>query len=1262
MIALLKSHYSIGRSIIQDENVKVGEANQPDQPTTVPDILKATGWKKLFVCEDSTAGFYPLYNIAKKNNTGLCFGWRVTVVENGNLKEFQPGGKVNIWVKSEAAWKALIKLATKAQIDFFFEEPRLDWNSLHEGWHPDLILCIPFYDSFLHKNLTTKYQSIPDFRELKPYIFLEDNDLFFDGIIRDAAIKYAKSFGLETVETKTCYYGERKDLVFFQGRKLMDRKSFGSGGTIQEPNMEFFSSAEFCVEAALENPPNDSTSFEKEFDEPLNLFLPGIRLPEFILEEDDREEYAIPTGASDIEILRILARKGYQEKIKSGAIDKSRAAEYGERVNYELDVLEKTYFYPYILLVWNFIRYALKNNLAIGPGRGSACGSLVCYLVGMTKIDPIPHGLYFERFISAARAESQTINGVTYLSGNLCDFDCDMGTEARDKVIEYLSNKYKGRFSKLSTYNTQTTKALVKDAGKVLGGFSEDQMKTVSDEVPVKFGKVAKPEKACEESPKFKKFADDNPLVYNCVKKLHGCIKNFSSHASSYVVSYDPLEEIFPLQYGTDNEIVTSCDAHVSEKLVIKLDLLGLQSITLFDRVAKAVGVDPEKVDYNDYDTIYKYIQKLECPSNLFQISGDAAVRGSNKIMPKSWKDLSAVLAICRPGSFVFLDQYADYVNGKGEKPSLHPLFDDILEETAGVCLYQETLMRLYTKVGFTLAESDNIRRICGKKLVDEVAEWEGKIYKKCEENGIPKEAAEKLWSLSLMAADYSFNKSLSRDTIIQTKTGSRKIEDIRIGEEILAFDISTKLDHYVKVLDVDVHDAILWDYTLTSGIKIRCSKDHKFLTRELKMVSMEEIINNKLCIISDSGVEFVKNSKMIGYEEAWDLEVDCEDHNFYANKLVTSNSHSISYSRLTALSVFLKFNFPQHFFLESLRLTKEKQDPSHEISQIVQELPSFNIKLLPPSLTKSSRDFTIHGDNLLYGLESIKGISDKSIAAIIQFIDRDKTNLFQVFQAAKQSKVNSAVFGALVQVGVLDDLSAFDRQKTLFMSKIWGEMTEKERNYCLEKGAEYNYDLIKMLKHYLEWVGSNGKPIGKESRLETLRKNTENHLAIYRENIKNPMISQYLFEKKLLGYCPSITLSELFKEYPDLSKIAQIKTELYEGERLQVVAEVREVKTGVAKKSQQKYARVDLSDETGNMTCLFTGDKWLNYVNKFGEPEEGQIIYIVGSKGKGEDFVIFGDRGEPQMLQIFSRVNDLKKYQEKHGITAEAVDVENIA
>lgn len=853
-IPLIKTDFSIGRSIIQMGRVSDSVHNTPDQPDNIQDILEDYKWDKLFLVEDDLGGFVPGYLAAQKAGAQLIYGWRISLVEDGAKKEKQPSSKAIIFVKSEKGWKKLVKIATKAQIDYFFEGARMDWKTLQELWCDELVLAIPHFDGFIHKNLCSKEQSIPDFGRIKPYLFFEDCDLPFDGIIRRKSEEYAAAYGLKTLNVKTCYYKNRSDLVYFQSRKLMDRKTFGSGGTIDEPNMEFFCSAEFSLESWEEKKDvvtEGENCFIKEFEKPLELFMPGVRLPEFIIEEDDKKFYNIPKKATDSEILRILARQGYRDKMERGEINKEKAKEYGERVEREIKVFEDTHFVPYILLVWSVMRFVRKNGLAHGFGRGSSAGSMVNWLLGITDIDPLANDLFFERFISTTRVKTNVVDGINYAQGALMDVDLDMSGTAREKVIEYLNSKYPNKFAKLATYNTKTTKALLKDAGKVIGCMSEDQIKIYSDEVPVKFGKVAKPEKALEESEKLRDFSENNPLIFGCVKKLQGIVSNFSSHASAYIVSYHPLDNFIPLQYGTDQEIITCFDANVTEKMVIKLDLLGLQSVELLSNVVKSVNIDPSKINYESWDDIYVHLQNLETPSNLFQISGDAAVRGLNKIKPRDPDALSNVLAICRPGSFVFMDTYADFYNGKTEKTSLHPLFDKILSKSGGVLLFQEELMEMCRAIGFSLTEADDIRRIVGKKKTEEIAEWEEKIYKKGEENGIDRRACEVLWKAALASSDYSFCKCLSPETLVEKENGQIMIKDIKPGDKIKAYDTKRKRIHFVEVVDLYESEAELYEFELEDGKKISASMDHKFLCDDGEMTPLRKIIENNKKIIS---------------------------------------------------------------------------------------------------------------------------------------------------------------------------------------------------------------------------------------------------------------------------------------------------------------------------------------------------------------------------------------------------------------------------
>lgn len=589
--------------------------------------------------------------------------------------------------------------------------------------------------------------------------------------------------------------------------------------------------------------------FLDNFKEPLKLENKGIRLPEFILSDEERQRHNIPDGASNHEILTILARAGYKTKLDKGLIPKERAREYGDRFKKELEVLKRTHFTDYILIVWDVMAFARRENLAMGRGRGSAAGSLINYLVGITDVDPIKYGLFFERFISETRAKANIVDGVTYLVGSMPDIDMDFGDEDRDKVIQYVSDKYKGKFVKLSTTGTLTTKILIKDLGKIVMGYSEEQMNVVSDYIPMVFGKVYSPQKCYEESADYKAWADRNPLVHELAQMLHECINHTGSHASAYLISYDPLEKFMPCKLGSNGERISGFDMYEAGNLAVKLDLLGVQSINLIYSVAKAVGFDLDHIDVQSWDNIYKYIQQLEHPYGLFQISGHTAVRALNKIKPKSLEHLSGVLAIARPGALKFVDEYADYTNN-GTVTPVDKIFEDTLSETGGVCLFQETLMTLFVKLGFSLEDANTLRDIIGKKKTDKIAEWEPKIFEKAKQNGISEQSAKYVWDLAHSSADYSFNKCLDPGSVVVTPKGEARLDHIKKGDEILAFSFSENKDHWVKVNEVFSNFVEIYHITFENGYELKCSLDHKLLCSDGEMRRLQDILNGDYAIV----------------------------------------------------------------------------------------------------------------------------------------------------------------------------------------------------------------------------------------------------------------------------------------------------------------------------------------------------------------------------------------------------------------------------
>lgn len=502
--------------------------------------------------------------------------------------------------------------------------------------------------------------------------------------------------------------------------------------------------------------------FVKKF-QGVSFDIHGVRLPKF--KPKKKKELELKDD-DNLSFLKALCSHG----LKTRNLLKENKQKYIDRTKKELSIIEELGFVDYILLVYDVINFCNEEDIPTGLGRGSAAGSLVLYLIGVTHVDPIKHGLYFERFISKIRAKKQVVDGITYLDGELmCDVDLDICYYSRPKVLKYLEDKFKGKTAKILTLNTLTSKLLIKECGKVVASKEEAEMNAVSSYIPKVFGKVQSLETAIDEVPEFKDWCDKNKNVYNVAKKLVGLVKNKGVHPSGVLLSYKELESSCPVELSSDKDPVSGYDMNWVSLSNVKLDILGLRSVSVVDQACKEIGIKVTDINLED-EFIYQQLQDLRSPHGIFQIEADANFRVCQKVKPKSLDQLSAVLALARPGALAFADQYANYSNNDVYE-AIHPVFDEILATTGGVCLYQEQMMQMAHKIGFTLDESEILRRIVGKKKVTEVKKWKKKIREKVDKNRLSNEwtgtkgamdVGDVLWSVLEDSANYSFNKSHS--------------------------------------------------------------------------------------------------------------------------------------------------------------------------------------------------------------------------------------------------------------------------------------------------------------------------------------------------------------------------------------------------------------------------------------------------------------------------------------------------------------------
>jgi DNA polymerase-3 subunit alpha len=467
----------------------------------------------------------------------------------------------------------------------------------------------------------------------------------------------------------------------------------------------------------------------------------GVKLPTYDITPAQCASVGAPAGCGVAEFIRHLCRVGWTKKI-ARKVPKEKWETYRAQIVHELDVIETLGFTNYILMVYDICRFADEAGIPRGPGRGSVGGSCVSYLLNITDIDPIEGGLFFTRFLSKSRAKTTVVDGITYVDGGLvADVDMDFGYYRRQEVIDYINQRYPGQTSQLLTVRTLSSRILIKDLLKVYENMSEHETKLVSDMMEDDAGIPVPVEKALlgddkfqkgEESKwppneQFKEWASDHMDVVNMAMDLEGLNIGEGMHPSAVAICAMPINELMPTQLsvGQDGKVsVSGYDMYDAQEIALKFDILGLKCLDVLNDCAKVTGIDWRTIDVHD-PVIYQFLQDFKYRYGIFQLETWAQGTAAQKVKPKNFDQLSAVLAIARPGAIAYLDQFSKYVN-EGTFAPIHPLIDDILKPTGGVCCFQEQALAMLVKVGLTADEAEFARKCVAKdtKFVSKTRGW----------------------------------------------------------------------------------------------------------------------------------------------------------------------------------------------------------------------------------------------------------------------------------------------------------------------------------------------------------------------------------------------------------------------------------------------------------------------------------------------------------------------------------------------------------
>ncbi len=671
--------------------------------------------------------------------------------------------------RNETGYKNLSKMITKAFFEGFYYKPRIDKELLSQ--HSEGLIAL----SSCLKGELSRLLSIGNIEEAintasfyketmgegNYYLEIQDQGIKGQREITKEIIKIGKKLSIPLVATNDCHYLEQKDaraqeilLCIQTGKTLVDEKRMKFSG-----DQFYFKSPEEMKTLFKEIPQAISNTIKIAEHCNLEMHFDKIHLP----------HYDVPQDSTLDSFLGELARHGMEKRLqkkqllltvdaKSQKKDGDIMSIYKERLAEELKIIKKMNFSGYFLIVWDFIDYSKRNNIPVGPGRGSAAGSLVAYCLGITDIDPLKYGLLFERFLNPERI-------------SMPDIDIDFCMNKRSQVIDYVTKKYgKNNVSQLITFGSMSAKAVVRDVGRVFNmpyGDVDKIAKLIPNRLNIKL------KEAIKEEPKLKELQTKNEQVKDMLDialTLEGLPRHASTHAAGVVISPKPLTEFLPLYKGTNDEVVTQFAMGNIEKLgLLKMDFLGLKTLTVIDMTLKKINkiegkeIVLDSIPLDDAET-FKMLSEAKT-LGVFQLESRGMRDLLRKMKPNSFEDVIALLALFRPGPLNsgMVDDYIKRKHGTIPEKYDLPQLKNILHETHGVILYQEQVMKLASVLaGFSLGGADLLRRAMGKKKPEVMMELRGKFISGSLQNKIPKEKAGKMFDLIEHFAGYGFNKSHS--------------------------------------------------------------------------------------------------------------------------------------------------------------------------------------------------------------------------------------------------------------------------------------------------------------------------------------------------------------------------------------------------------------------------------------------------------------------------------------------------------------------
>ncbi|MBI4628656.1 MAG: DNA polymerase III subunit alpha [Candidatus Rokubacteria bacterium] len=964
-------------------------------------------------------GAIDFYLAAQKAGVKPILGCELYVAPGGRAERgshdggYEGANHLTVLVRNATGYRNLIQLVSKAYLEGFYYKPRVDRELLAR--HADGLLVLSGClnsevsrllsagDAARARETAGWYQEV--FGRDHYFMEVQAHGLDEQARVTTETLTIAKAIGAPVAGTNDSHY-----LDAGHGRAHEALLCIQTGTTLNDPSRFRFSTQEFYVKSAeemarvfAELPEACRNTLAVAERCNLTLDFGTFHLP----------RYVVPEGHTLDSYLHEIARAGLHRRYGPAPGDAVEA-----RLAHELAVIEKMGFAGYFLVVWDFIHYARQQGIAVGPGRGSAAGSLTAYCLGITNVDPMRYGLLFERFLNPERI-------------SMPDMDIDFADDRRDEVIRYVAGKYgRDRVAHIITFGTLGAKAAIRDVGRVLGMAYAD-VDRIAKLVP-SFPLNITLDDAYQKSPPLAEQVKSQPSVkelWDIARTLEGCTRHASVHASAVVISDEPLDAHIPLYKDPKRpELITGYAMGPIEKLgLLKMDFLGLRTLTV---LANTVALLKESrglelnLDALPLDDARTYELLAEAKTfGVFQLESSGMRDALRGLRPERLEDVIAMVSLYRPGPMDLLPDFIARKHGRSRIVYEHPAMEKFTRETYGIMVYQEQIMQIASEMaGFTMGEADTLRRAMGKKDRDLMAKQREKFVAGCAERAIPGAKADRVWELMEKFAGYGFNKCVVGDTEIEMADGTRKpIVEIRDGDRVQTKDGPFRA-RGVRPSGVRRVGRL----TLANGMAVRCTPDHPIFTQR-GWVNAEDLTVDDLVTVLEKHdpVRLAcvppEPFTLEGAEPTYDIEVPGA-RSFIANGIAVHNSHAAAYALVAYQTAYFKANYPVEFM--AALLTSEMGD-TDKIVKYIEECRAMGIRVEPPDVNVSAIQFSVAGDTIRFGLAAIKNVGEAAMASILR--TRSEAGPFTTLEdfcvRVDLRLVNRRVIESLVKAGAFDSL-----------------------------------------------------------------------------------------------------------------------------------------------------------------------------------------------------------------------------------------------